>query len=129
MSDKVKVFLVLLVAILLAAAGEALASKGMKATNPDQGVVSQVRTALGDWHVWCGILLMIGYVLLYVYALGLAELSLVVPLSAASYLLGVLLAKFYLHEDVEIARWVGTGVIIVGVLITAWSGFSDKGGE
>jgi drug/metabolite transporter (DMT)-like permease len=128
-SDKVKMFLVLFVAILLAAAGEALAAKGMKATNPDQGLVAQIRTALGDWHVWFGILLMCGYVLLYVYSLSLAELSLVVPLSAASYLLGVLLAKFYLHEDVEVARWVGTGVIIVGVLITAWSGASDKAGD
>lgn len=112
MSDKVKVFVVLLVAILLAAAGEALASKGMKATNPDSGVVAQMRVALGDWHVWCGILLMIGYVLLYVYALGLAELSLLVPLSAASYLLGVLLT-------ISMRKWTPHGGSAPGSLWSA----------
>jgi hypothetical protein len=60
-SDKVKVFLVLLIAILLAAAGEARAAKGTKATSPDQG------------------------------------------------------------------RCVGTGVIILGISITVWSEFKDKG--
>ena len=49
-----------------------------------------------------------------------------VPLSASSYLIGALASKYYLHEDVKPARWIGTMVIIAGVLIIAWSGFADK---
>lgn len=127
MSEKWRVFAVLLVAIVLAGIGEALASKGMKQTDPNGGVAAQIQAALGDWHVLVGIALMLGYVALYVYALGLAELSFAVPLSAASYLLGTLLAKFYLHEEVQAARWIGTFVIIAGVLIVAFFGQNKSG--
>lgn len=117
-------------AILLAAVGEALASKGMKATAQtvtDQGAGAQIRAALTSGHVWIGIGLMCGYVLLYVYALGNADLSFAVPLSAASYLLGALASKFYLHEEVKPARWIGTAVITAGVLIVAIWGQSSGG--
>ena len=100
-----------MVAILLAAAGGALAAKGMKTVGNEQGLGAQLKAAAGDWRVWVGTLLMVGYVLLCVYTLSMAELSLVVPLSAASYLLGVLLAKYYLHQEVKPARWAGTLVI------------------
>ena len=123
MSDKWKVFAILGVAVILAALGEALAAKGMKATHQEQaGVLMQIKAALGDWHVLAGTLLMIGYVGLYVYTLGLTELSFALPLSASSYLLGALLSKFYLHEDIKPARWIGTTIIIVGVLVVAAGG-------
>lgn len=129
MSEKMKVFAIMLVAILLAAFGEALAAKGMKSTDPDSGLLSQLKTAVGDWHVWVGMLLMLGYVALYIYTLSLADLSLAVPLSASSYLIGTLLAKYYLHEEVKPARWIGTGIIIVGVLVIATFGYGDSSKE
>ena len=129
MSNTWKVFAVMLAAVVLAAIGEALAAKGMKAVDTGQGLSAQIGTALRDWHVWAGIGLMGGYVLLYVYTLALAELNIVLPLSAASYLIGALLSRFYLHEDVKPARWIGTAIIIAGVLVIAWSGFADKSGE
>ena len=49
-----------------------------------------------------------------------ADLSLVMPITAASYPLGALLARFFLHEEVNLARWVGTAVIAVGVAVVAW---------
>ncbi len=124
MSEKWRVALIILVAVLMASAGEALAAKGMKAASADNGVLAQIRAALSDWHVLVGIALMVGYVLLYVYSLGMAELSLVLPLSAGSYLLGALLSKYYLGEEIKPARWIGTFIITAGVCVIAWSGFS-----
>lgn len=119
----------MLIATLLSSAGEALAAKGMKTLDTNQALIQQIKTALSDWHVCVGLLMLLGYLLLYVYSLSLAELSVVLPLSAASYLIGIFLSKYYLHEDIKPARWVGTLVIIVGVLIIAWSGFGDKSKE
>ena len=48
------------------------------------------------------------------------DLSLALPLTAASYPLAALLARFYLREDVGTARWIGTLVITAGVAIVAW---------
>jgi drug/metabolite transporter (DMT)-like permease len=124
MEEKWKVFWVMLAAVLLAAIGEALSAKGMKASDPQSGLLAQLRTVAGDWHVWTGIALMIGYVLLYTYTLSLADLSLALPLSAASYLIGAFLSKYYLHEDVKPGRWIGTLIIIAGVMVVAFTGFS-----
>jgi drug/metabolite transporter (DMT)-like permease len=125
-SEKWKVFLVLLVAIVLAAVGEALAAKGMKATDPQAGLAAQLKAVVGDWHVWVGLVLMFSYVLLYVYTLGLSDLSFVLPLSSASYLIGTLLAKYYLHEDIKPARWIGTLIIVAGLLVVATFGQPDQ---
>ncbi len=58
---------------------------------------------------------------LYATALSIADLSLAMPLTAASYPLGVLLARFFLHEEINLARWLGTAVITLGVSVVAWS--------
>lgn len=126
MSPKVKVFLIMLCAVLLSSIGEALAAKVMKEVDTKAPFFTQLQTAFGDWHVWTGLVLLIGYVLLYVYSLSLAELSVVLPLSASSYLVGIFLSKYYLGEEIKPARWIGTFVIMAGVLVIAWSGFADK---
>ncbi len=127
MSEKWQVFFIMLMAVILAGIGEALAAKGMKQTHQEQaGVLMQIKVALGDWHVLAGGLLMVGYVALYVYTLGLTELSFALPLSASSYLLGAFLSKFYLHEDIKPARWIGTLIIIVGVMVVAAGGSGGK---
>ena len=132
MSEKWRVAIIMLFAILAAAGGEALAAKGMKATaHPlaEQGVLAQIRAAAGNGHVWIGIGLMTAYVFLYTYTLGLTDLSFALPLSASSYLIGALLSKFYVGENVTPARWIGTGVIVVGVLIVAIFGQSKEGSD
>jgi drug/metabolite transporter (DMT)-like permease len=48
-----------------------------------------------------------------------ADLSFALPLTAASYPLAAVLARFYLREDVGTARWLGTLVITAGVAIVA----------
>ena len=127
MSEKWQVFFIMTAAVVLAAIGEALAAKGMKQTHQEQaGVLMQIKVALGNWHVIAGGLLMVGYVGLYVYTLGLTELSFALPLSASSYLLGALLSKFYLHEDIKPARWIGTLIIIAGVMVVAVGGSGGK---
>ena len=122
MADKWRVFGVMLVAVVSAAIGEALASKGMKQTDAGQRLWSQLGTAVTSWHVISGTLLMGLYVLLYVYTLGMTDLSYALPLSSSSYLMGALLSRFYLHEDVKPARWIGTPIIIAGVLVVALFG-------
>jgi drug/metabolite transporter (DMT)-like permease len=128
-SPKVKVFLIMLVAIVLSAVGESIAAKGMKEIDNKAAFVEQVKAALTDWHVWVGFALLLGYLLLYIYSLALANLSVVLPLSAASYMIGIILSKYYLHEDIKPARWVGTFVIMAGVLIIAWSSMGEEAKE
>jgi drug/metabolite transporter (DMT)-like permease len=49
--------------------------------------------------------------------LSLADLSLVLPLTASGYILSTLLGKAVLREEVTASRWLGTVLIFAGALI------------
>lgn len=51
-----------------------------------------------------------------VFLLG-GRMSLYVPITAANYFLSMLLGRFYFHEDVSVARWLGCGLIVAGVTV------------
>ncbi len=122
---KVKVVLLMLFAVLAVSMGEALLSKGMKQTQVlAGGPWGTLRGVLCNFHVIGGTALMAAYFGLYMLALRWADFSFVLPLTALSYLLGALLARYYLGETVTPVRWVGALVITVGVVIV---GLGDGG--
>jgi drug/metabolite transporter (DMT)-like permease len=49
--------------------------------------------------------------------LSVSQLSFAVPITASSYILETLLAKYYLKERVDWRRWVGTTLVAVGVAL------------
>lgn len=53
--------------------------------------------------------------------MSLADLSVILPLTASGYILSALLGKLFLREDVDIYRWMGTILIFAGALIVASS--------
>ncbi|NLG83781.1 MAG: hypothetical protein GX493_04035 [Firmicutes bacterium] len=69
------------------------------------------------------ILLGIGFyavsMILWLLVLSRVDLSLAYPMLALGYV-GILLAsKFFLHEEIPALRWVGTGLIVIGVFLNA----------
>ena len=119
---KLRLALLMLAAVGALALGETFISRGMKqageASSP--GFWAAASAAVGNAWVVSGALLLALHLALYATALALADLSLVMPLTAASYPIGALLARFFLHEEVNLARWVGTAVITAGVAVVAW---------
>ncbi len=69
-----------------------------------------------------GLVLLVGHLGLYMLALKRADLSFVLPLTAAGYPLAALMARFILHEQVGLVCWAGTIVITAGVVIVALGG-------
>ena len=67
--------------------------------------------------VAAGIAMLILAMLLRMAILGVADLSFVLPLTAVGYVFAALLGKFVLHEDVTPERWLGTGLIFIGVAL------------
>ncbi|HLJ55204.1 MAG TPA: EamA family transporter [Chthonomonadaceae bacterium] len=124
---KWKVVAIMLVATVAVSVGETLLSKGMKQTNTaGPGLFAQARAVL-NWAVLCGMFLMAAYFGLYMIALKWADLSFVLPLTAVSYLLGALLARYYLHETVTQTRWIGALIITAGVVIVGLGEQSGPG--
>lgn len=52
--------------------------------------------------------------------LSMADLSFVVPATAASYAIETVLARIWLHETVEARRWLGALLVCAGVILIAF---------
>jgi len=121
MNDRWKLVVLMVLAVATLALGEATIARGMKQAGATAGGWwPAARAAITNAWVVAGVVLLGLHLLIYATALAGADLSLVMPITAASYPLGTILARFFLHEEVNLARWAGTAIIAVGVAVVAW---------
>lgn len=119
-----KTILAVTLAAASAAVGESLLSLGMKkfgplnASDPSQWF-ELVLSVVKNPYVFLGVVFLAIFFFLYLAALSWDDLSYVLPLTALSYLFAACLAKYFLKEDVTWLRWVGTLVIVLGIVLVA----------
>ncbi len=124
MGGTVKTFIVIFLAALSAAIGEALLSYGMRRygqmnlTESSQWFVL-IFSVVRNPYIFMGVVFLGIFFFLYLASLSWADLSFVMPLTAMSYFFATLLAKFFLKEEVSWFRWAGTIVIIAGIALVA----------
>ena len=115
-------YLVLVGVMFFGSVGDALLSRGMK----DVGSISLnnlgtvILSVMNPW-VALGILFLLVFFAAYTTALSWADLTFVLPATSIGYVVLTLIAKFYLHEQVSVMRWLGI------VLISAGVGFVTRG--
>ena len=78
-----------------------------------RGVTDAIREA---W-IWIGLVLHAAAFAAFLTLLSWADVSVVVPASALSYITGVAGAKLFLRERIESDRWVGVLLIALGVTL------------
>lgn len=114
----------LAILVLSGSAGELAVTHGMKkAGAPDHLRIKQVTSFLGrafrnGWF-WVGVPLMALSFYLLMVLLSWEPISLVIPASALSYVVGTLGAKYILKEDVNGVRWAGVLLVCIGVAVVA----------
>jgi drug/metabolite transporter (DMT)-like permease len=62
-----------------------------------------------------GIVLLIGFFASYLTALSWADLTYVLPATAFGNVIVALLSRFWLQEPISLERWMGIGLITLGV--------------
>ena len=113
-------YLVLLVVFVCAACGDVSLARGMRSFGAvTLANLPTLYTALLNPWIGLGILLLIGFFVSYLSALSWADLTYVLPATSLGYILMVLLAKFFLHENVTRGRWIGVTLIVIGVSFAA----------
>lgn len=101
-------------------AGDAFLARGMKQAGAiDIHHLSRVFTALSNPFIVLGIVLLLICMSSYMSALSFADLSYVMPATAISYVVMVLLSIVWLHEHVSQRRWAGVAFIVIGVAAVA----------
>lgn len=119
---RVAVFLALL--IFGSTGGEIAITHGMKATGEPERLqpVALLRflgRALCNGWFWAGVPLMALSFYALLVLLSWEPISLVIPASALSYVVGTFGAKYILREDVTVARWTGVVLVCLGVALVA----------
>jgi drug/metabolite transporter (DMT)-like permease len=61
-------------------------------------------------------------VMVWIVALSRVEVSMAYPMLSIGYVVNALLAWWLFGEDVGVQRWLGIGVIVLGVVLVARSG-------
>lgn len=119
--NKAKVLVVMTIAVVLGAFGDVSLSKGMKMVGAveHRTVYDAFVLAATNQYVLAGVGLLIGFLFLYLASLSWEDLSFVLPLSAADYVLVTLLAYFLLGEQVTDLRWLGSIFVAIGVALVA----------
>jgi hypothetical protein len=73
--------------------------------------------AIFDPVVGIGVLFLVGAILARLVLLSLADLSFVVPMTAAGYVISAITGKLLLHETVSLERWLGVALIFIATLL------------
>jgi drug/metabolite transporter (DMT)-like permease len=109
-------YLVLGLVTLTSAFGDTSLAIGMKRLGPvslshPDALLSALRT---PW-VSGGVLLLLLFFASYLTALSWADLTFVLPATSLAYVVLALLSRFWLHEQISAARWLGVALITAGV--------------
>lgn len=77
--------------------------------------------AMNQW-IWLAIPLMAAAFYSQLILLSWMPISLVIPASASTYVVGALGARYILHETVSPKRWLGVGLVCIGVALVVSTG-------
>ena len=117
-----KTFVLILLMVLFAPLGNVLLSKGMKGIGSarewePRDIFQVLVSIITSGYIWMGIACLLAFFLAYMLVLTWADYSYVQPASSFSYAVVALLGYFILDEHVPPLRWVGIGVVCLGVFI------------
>lgn len=123
----VKIFIIMFFAVIFVALGDLLLSVGMKQIGEihlkslSETLVAVGKIVKNPW-VLLGVLNLFVFFLLYLIALSLGDVSLIMPMTAASYVVVAILAKVFLNEEVSLIRLGGIVFVTLGVILISMSG-------
>jgi len=114
----------LLVAVMVActSAGEVLQSAGMRRHGEihdfrPNAIGRAVAALVQNRFVIGGILAMAISFFAFLKLLSISDLSFAVPVSAITYVLETVMAKYVLKERVSLLRWAGAALVVCGVAL------------
>lgn len=117
-----KTFIMILIMIITGPLGNVLLGKGMQSIDPTSiASVSDLLNVIGriftTGAVWLGVASLLAFFVANILVLSWADYSFVQPASSMAYGVVALLSVFVLGESVSPLRWLGIGIICLGVFI------------
>ena len=116
-------YLIAIISILLAVAGQLLMKRGMMAfgTFPVSQLLFKLIPMFMNPYVFIGFVCFGLSSIFWLVVLSRLPLSLIYPMVSVAYVLVALVSFLWFKENVSAVRWIGIGVIIVGVFLISRS--------
>jgi uncharacterized membrane protein len=121
-----KVLLVLILALIVEAAGVMFLSQGLKQIGKAPSLHLRavgLIIAKGATHpsILLGVALEAAFFGALLYLLSQRDVSLIWPLTSLGFVITAISAKFILNEDVSLLRWAGVALIVTGAALVSYS--------
>jgi len=121
-----KLLLILLAGLVCESAGVVLLKKGIDQIGDVNGYTATeifrvVKSGLTSQTIWLGIFFEALFFIGLLVLMAKSDISFLWPLTALSFVLTTLAAKFLLKEDVDGWRWAGVTLIIAGAVLISYS--------
>src|SRR6266542_4841889 len=121
-----KVIIVLLIALVFEAVGVVYLSAGLKEIGEVPALKASdlarlTRRAATNPKMLLGVLLETIFFVFLLVLLRRNDVSLIWPLTSLVFVLTALSARFILHEEIPLARWMGVFLIMMGAALVSWS--------
>jgi drug/metabolite transporter (DMT)-like permease len=116
-------------AIVLASCGHLLIKVGVTAAAhgaPASGLVARIAHYFLQPAAVGGLAIYGAGTLLWIYAVSQRNISLLYPLTALTYVIVTLGGRFLFGEGIPPARWLGIGVVVLGVAMLQLSARGEK---
>lgn len=115
-------FVLVLGAVGLAAFGQLLLKNGMvRARHQADAGHSLAAAAVSTPTVWFGLAVFGVSAVVWLYALSRVPLSIAYPFNALGYLGVLALSAFVLHEHVRMLTWLGSLLVVAGLIVVVLS--------
>ncbi len=117
----IKYLLMTLTVTLLLALSQVLVKLGLDKINgfsiSIKTIITDVIPIITSAYIMSGFLAVFISSLLWMKILSKVNFSIAYPMISFSYIFGLLAAKYIFGETISITRWVGVGVIMLGIVL------------
>lgn len=122
--SQMKTYILLVVMIFFGSLGDVLLSKGMKQIGEVSGWSFSALAGVGaktlmNGTIWLGVVSLLTFFVSYLLVLSWADYSFASPASAMSYAIVPVLGYMMLGEVLSPLRWLGVGLIFLGVVLVS----------
>jgi multidrug transporter EmrE-like cation transporter len=122
--NSLKLWIAIATLVLASSSGDVLLSAAMKRIGDlddlraRRGLLAVIRRVVGEKLFLLALACLIFSFFCLLTALSWGDASLVAPASASlTFICSAILAKFFLHENVDRRRWISAALVCIGVLL------------
>lgn len=111
------IYIIAFISIVLGSVGQFLLKLGSAHVKLDRGLVTAVLSLIFNINIIISLICFSSSMIIWVLVLKRMELSIAYPMVSLGYIITIVLAFLFLNEPLRLTKFLGTLLIIFGVIV------------